>query len=148
MNALNLPDATIGFDDGVGGKYIVITTGSDTDRLIFWAQNQTLGFHKDVVTELEHKIPEFCVIGGGSVWIDRKMRQITIWDWSSDYGGDDKVSTAELLERAFSGFTVYIGSDRKVRVEEPLPLSVYRTYKHQYLEQKRRIDELLASRES
>lgn len=102
----------------LGMKYIVANVG---DQRVVWANNADANMHKHLVASLEKIVGhEIECLGGGSLYLNRKEKKIHLWDYSADYGRDDKRLTAKMLEEHFQGYVVvfYAPGDKPLLDDE------------------------------
>lgn len=95
-----------------GGRYVVAKVDG---RLVLWATDAVAERHANLLAALKDATPESRVVcwGGGMLYVAEADRKLYIWDYSADYGHDDKEETAALLQQAFPDFVIIVDRDPK-----------------------------------
>lgn len=89
-----------------GGKYIVARI--EYKRVVLWADNPYVEWHKELVESLEAQVQGMHVgcLGGGMLYVSESVHMIFIWDQSTTWGREDREQTAQMLKRAFPEFSI------------------------------------------
>lgn len=106
MDLADVKDVVVNSRDGY--KYVLIEVADENgDKKLVIRANETVRWHEDIVKlfQRECKLSARC-LGGGRIWIDAAQKKIRLWDYSGDYGREDRSKTVEVLKTAFPDFEI------------------------------------------